>query len=62
MSEVIQPTRSQAIRAFLSVFGDTRAALERLPVFLDGMRHNPTWTAEDVEDLRGQIEERLYVA
>lgn len=62
MSAFIQPTPSQAIRAFLSVFGDTRAALERLPVFLDGMSHNPTWTAEDVEELRGQLEERLHAA
>jgi hypothetical protein len=54
-----RPTVAEAATSFMVVFGnspDVRARAERL---LETLRQNPQWPADDVQELRRLIEERL---
>jgi len=49
----------EAVTAYMTVYGASPVAHERLTTFLDNLRKDERWTEEELAEVRRKIEERL---
>lgn len=54
-----RPTVREVVISFMTVFGTSPAAHERLAHFLENLRKDGRWTAEEIVEVERLIEERL---
>lgn len=54
-------TVAEAVTSFVVVFGNSPHACERLVSVAENLRRSRDWSADEVEDFRRQVEERLHL-
>jgi len=54
-----RPTIAEAVTSFMVVFGSSPDIRLRAQSLIETLKQNPQWTAQEVEELRRLIAERL---